>query len=442
MKKSALAIFLIFSLILLPSCDISQGDSFGGIFSAVFNSEKQSFTQIPPLSFKTGSYTPLRQEYAYAQLETEEMRAAYKSLCESMYYISSEKAEDSKSWKLRRTSIPSLNSLEIFKVKEAIMADHPEAFWLSLKYSIGYSRAEGDYVILYSTSAPDTVLAKAKAMEEAVNNMLSRMEGGLSELERELYLHDALIKACEYDNAAVERPELNQDSYSAYGALVNLEAVCSGYAPAFKLLLNLSGIECVTVTGTGKGQGHMWNAARINGEWYQVDTTWDDPKTKSEDVPVYYWYFNISDEFMKKDHEYGVLFSQVTNKDVESGVGSNYYNFDLPACNSMSKNFFALNAHHVQGFSYKERKKLVSYMEEIVAKGESTLYLEIDKSLEVSEAVNWLYYGDSPAFEHAAGAINEKGLYRKIKKYVPYTFTQDGNEYIWSNIIIIKLIFE
>ena len=59
---------------------------------------------------------------------------------------------------------------------------------------------------------------------------------------------------------------------TAYGALVNKEAVCEGYAKAYKLLLNAMGIECDVVINAE----HAWNVVQLEGKWYLVDVTNDD----------------------------------------------------------------------------------------------------------------------------------------------------------------------
>jgi hypothetical protein len=69
-------------------------------------------------------------------------------------------------------------------------------------------------------------------------------------------------------------------------------AVCAGYAGVFVAIALKAGLECVMVTGHGKGYGysqpkdgsrippanptgHAWNAVRIdNGEWKLIDSCW------------------------------------------------------------------------------------------------------------------------------------------------------------------------
>lgn len=68
--------------------------------------------------------------------------------------------------------------------------------------------------------------------------------------------------------------------YTAYGALVEGDAVCQGYALAYKLLLDKCGIDSVLVTSNE--MGHAWNLVKLDGSWYHVDVTWDDPTPNVE----------------------------------------------------------------------------------------------------------------------------------------------------------------
>jgi hypothetical protein len=99
------------------------------------------------------------------------------------------------------------------------------------------------------------------------------------------YLHDYLILHCVFT-------ETGNNTHSAYGALVNNEAQCEGYAFAFALLAKKLGFDTVTVTGkSAEGLSHAWNKVYIEnpdtgGNWYNVDCTWDDPVI-SFDNPAY-----------------------------------------------------------------------------------------------------------------------------------------------------------
>ena len=75
-------------------------------------------------------------------------------------------------------------------------------------------------------------------------------------------------------------PYYFQRGHMLYDALVERDCLCSGYANAMYYLCNLCGVECVCVYGLAKdpetagGLGdHLWNYARIYGNWYVFDPT-------------------------------------------------------------------------------------------------------------------------------------------------------------------------
>lgn len=66
--------------------------------------------------------------------------------------------------------------------------------------------------------------------------------------------------------------------WSSTGPILHGEAVCMGYAYAFKSILNELGIPTETIIGeSGNGINHAWSRCRIEGKWYYNDITFDDP---------------------------------------------------------------------------------------------------------------------------------------------------------------------
>ena len=83
-------------------------------------------------------------------------------------------------------------------------------------------------------------------------------------------------------------------THTAYGAFKNGCAVCEGYACAAKLLLNEFGVESDIEMGMCRnGGGHAWNLVKVDGNWYQMDVTWNDPS------PDRHTYFLVTDDYMK-----------------------------------------------------------------------------------------------------------------------------------------------
>ena len=90
-------------------------------------------------------------------------------------------------------------------------------------------------------------------------------------------VHDYLVESIEYEQTISKA-----NIYNLYGALINKECVCSGYANAFKYLMDALNIPCIIVPGLatnseGNTENHAWNYVQINNIWYAVDCTWDDP---------------------------------------------------------------------------------------------------------------------------------------------------------------------
>ncbi len=178
----------------------------------------------------------------------------------------------------------------------------------------------GDHdMTLYDTSAikaawaagdPSGLSEKDAAIYGACETVfLKEIKESMTEAEKELALHDYLVGHSEYDRKALGNGAGREDNNNPYGPLVKGYGICLGYATSFQLLMDLAGIECITVVGasSGSSQDHAWNMVKLDGDWYCVDTTWDDPVTSM--MPgisfVEHTYFNVTSQFMvDTDHQW------------------------------------------------------------------------------------------------------------------------------------------
>ena len=101
-----------------------------------------------------------------------------------------------------------------------------------------------------------------------------------SDLEKAVYVHDWLVQNLAYDTEYVEDGLI--DDHNARNALVDGSTVCEGYAKVYALALNRLDIPAVLVTSSTLN--HAWNMVELDGQWYQVDCTWDDPTTANSDL--------------------------------------------------------------------------------------------------------------------------------------------------------------
>ncbi|MWW26820.1 transglutaminase domain-containing protein [Algibacter lectus] len=92
-----------------------------------------------------------------------------------------------------------------------------------------------------------------------------------------------------YDVKRFRNPELYSKSKDSTTDIIKNTldtnmAVCGGYAKLFKSLCDDAGIECVYIVGLSRQYlesneektvpDHAWNAVKINGKWFLLDTTW------------------------------------------------------------------------------------------------------------------------------------------------------------------------
>ena len=128
----------------------------------------------------------------------------------------------------------------------------------------------------------------------------------MSDYDKELAIHDWMIAWAEYDQAALSSlpgAQPTPDSDNPYGFFTGRAAICTGYTSTFQLLMDLLDIECVTVEGTAYNgtEDHAWNMVRLDGDWYCVDVTWDDPVSSTPVSPAAaHMYFNVTSDFMRQ----------------------------------------------------------------------------------------------------------------------------------------------
>jgi len=107
-------------------------------------------------------------------------------------------------------------------------------------------------------------------------------------------VNDYLCESTYYPDAHSYEPQYDPITHTAYGCLEDGCAVCEGYACATKLLLNEFGVESLIEIGDCfEGGGHAWNLVKVEGNWYQLDVTWNDCSGTDD-------YLLVTDDYMKQ----------------------------------------------------------------------------------------------------------------------------------------------
>ena len=144
------------------------------------------------------------------------------------------------------------------------------------------------------TTAEVTVNDAARpSVTQIVNDAvdLCRQETNSSEYDMALWLHDWTLDQLEYDHS------LNW--CSAESGLTRHQGTCESYQRIYSKLLDTAGIANGRITGNG----HTWNAVKIDGKWCQMDLTWDDTSDNwYGDLDQRHLYFGLTDELMAIAH--------------------------------------------------------------------------------------------------------------------------------------------
>ena len=202
--------------------------------------------------------------------------------------------------------------------------DHPEVFWLSgstiygydIPYDYTYSRFTGTGTVTYSVrlyffvKSPDFDLRNPEYQSvQAITDAIAKQEAAVAQIlshcpesdtfEQLRYLNKTLTEINAYNSAAIEEnyDSMSKDAWKGISALTGNTGtkgpVCEGYSRAMMVLCRELGIPCVLAEGQAKSAvngpsgPHMWNYVQLDGSWYAVDTTWNDPAvTGYENIAV------------------------------------------------------------------------------------------------------------------------------------------------------------
>jgi len=168
-----------------------------------------------------------------------------------------------------------LNSTEAIEVWNFYKHDHPLYYWIS--NSVLYNQKS---LFLRTDDLYNEGTEREECCErinEKIEEYLALTEGETSSYRIAMAYHDAIIDAVDYAYKANGSPEDTLWAHNIMGTFMERGNVCEGYSRTFQLLLNLSGVENIFVTGSAGGGGHAWNLVQLDdGAWYWCDLTWDD----------------------------------------------------------------------------------------------------------------------------------------------------------------------
>lgn len=149
----------------------------------------------------------------------------------------------------------------------------------------------------------DQMMLWRNLVEDKVTDfMLTQVAQDMPDGLKEIIIHNYLVDNNYYDPREAFNDVFDYaQNHTAYGAFVGM-TVCQGYCAATHLLLQACGIEDLMVRGDAGGP-HVWNEVLIDGDWYLLDVTWDDPISTDGSDYLLYDYYNQPDSVFAMDHE-------------------------------------------------------------------------------------------------------------------------------------------
>ena len=225
---------------------------------------------------------------------------------------------------------------------------------------------------VYITLEYRTTLAQEQTVASRVESLVRELGiSGQSDYQKALAINQWLYTNVNYDYANLEDTTYTL-KFTDYAALIDKVAVCQGFALAFYRLALEAGLDARYIRSAE--MNHAWNIVRINGIYYELDSTWDSNirqyytdrgySVPNGAVPEYFlrgsgWWLNnhtldgqtystIGDQFYSDTEDYDPLFNTYAlsaadfdpANDVPPGVAVSAANFPDPVFRAyVSDNF-------------------------------------------------------------------------------------------------------
>lgn len=217
----------------------------------------------------------------------------------------------------------------------------------------------------YRESKAQSAAVTAKA-QEVVRLLLTN---DMNEHQKVKSLHDWVVLNFAYD------PALKY--HSAYDGIRFGRSVCEGYSLMIFRLLSTAGIAVRIAEGIGRKQQHAWNIVRIDGTWYHLDATWDDPVPDRPGI-VGYDYYLLTDREIERTH--------AINRNISYPRCSQSYERTIVECieRDRSRKIYYQSLYRTLGFIY--------WQPEMIVKNRQALEKFIEsKSSQVTSSITFRY---------------------------------------------------
>lgn len=274
----------------------------------------------------------------------------------------------------------SIDSVE--RTASAFIKDNPQYFWIdNVAYQYNTSNIVTDVTFNYNCTE-DVRDSRQQVIDQKTAEIQSQIPSGADDYTIVKTVHDAIVLNTSYASG-----DNDQNMSSVF---VEGKSVCAGYSRAFEYILKKCGIFCCTVDGQASGRGdHEWNIVKMDGNYYFVDVTWDDPSfsDNSTDNIVEHTYLGITTTDLQTNH--------VIN-DRLGGVAE---------CTSMDDNYYVREGRY---FSSSDLGDFISGLQQAVTAGNSSYDARFSDPGYVETAINYAANGSVRGLQHFKYTVNDQ----------------------------------
>ncbi|WP_026524056.1 MULTISPECIES: leucine-rich repeat protein [unclassified Butyrivibrio] len=311
-RKVALLIFACAALLMLPvgSLGVNAGNKLptGGLSIApdvnnlgIFEITDEEARELDEPAVLNGFAASTGEHYKYLSSDEKTLYLAlYNAISQGKYIPYNVNVSDNKDeyeqyeYVIEKTTTktgfdPDFSD-QLNCAKQALYYDYPdriEFFMCWPVFTYGYGHIVGDktevsFCFILKAFYDNTQFATIDSqITQGLNSYLSyiRSNNFVSSWPAvtEQRVYDYYSEDIDYDYACAADKSVTGAfnlSHTAWGSLHEQFAVCDGYSAGFEMIMDSLGIDSMVIGGIGNGGGHAWNIVKLDGRWYEVDTTW------------------------------------------------------------------------------------------------------------------------------------------------------------------------
>lgn len=138
-------------------------------------------------------------------------------------------------------------------------------------------------------------------IQSITRDVLKKLPNNASDKDKFKLIHDYIVRNYHYDYDSIGEYSNFRKKQDALSVVKNKTGVCAGYTALTAAMCRCAGIPAKYVIS--ETLNHAWNHVLLDGKWYFVDVTWDDPVKNPDSNYISYDYYLLEDfNGVRNDH--------------------------------------------------------------------------------------------------------------------------------------------